>query len=177
MSNIIERYIDIYDDKYKNDELINKVKKYPFIEPIPQFDYCFIDSMEDLKDYVFCLDDLKSSRLCKVTIDMDEKKLIKMEDINVAKFKMELHDRVYREQFMNVEDDEILTKFKKGQVWENPDGLLMMVTDVKLEIDNPDIDKAKVGELKISYISEDGEKGFFYLNDRAIEDNIKIFEV
>jgi hypothetical protein len=54
--------------------------------------------------------------------------------------------------------------FKRGQVWENPDGLMMIVTSVR-----------EYGETyKVEYISEDGELGKFYGNDKAITDNCEL---
>ena len=107
---------------------------------------------------------------------LDSKKLLKMENVDIGKLQKDIRDRIYRKQFIEVEEDKFLTSFKKGQVWENPDGLIMLVTSVKLELNNEDIDKAKEGKLKISYIAEDGQKGFFYIDDKEIVDNIKKVE-
>jgi hypothetical protein len=60
--------------------------------------------------------------------------------------------------------DLIPCPFKRGQVWENPDGLMMIVTSVR-----------EYGETyKVEYISEDGELGKFYGNDKAITDNCEL---
>jgi len=54
--------------------------------------------------------------------------------------------------------------FERGQVWKNPDDELMMVLTVR------DASHAR----KVSYITEDGERGIFYDIDKAITDNIEL---
>jgi len=61
-------------------------------------------------------------------------------------------------------DDEM--PFKRGQVWENPDGELMMIREtVSYNIDNE-------RRHKIHYVTEDGETGKFFSCDKAIVNNI-----
>jgi len=55
--------------------------------------------------------------------------------------------------------------FDRGEVYENPDDEIMMITDVILKDDG----------FKIYYITEFGETGSFYADDKAIIDNIKLY--
>lgn len=55
--------------------------------------------------------------------------------------------------------------FEKWQVWANPDDEIMMVVSVRY---------SDSGEgYKVEYVTEHGEKGSFWDNDRAIIDNIR----
>jgi len=55
--------------------------------------------------------------------------------------------------------------FDRGEVYEHTDDEIMMITDVILND----------AGFKIYYITEFGEKGSFYADDKAIIDNIKLY--
>ena len=55
--------------------------------------------------------------------------------------------------------------FERGQVWENPDGMLMMVVVVQY----------KGADTIVHYMTEGGNKGMFYTTDKEIVDNIELF--
>ena len=54
--------------------------------------------------------------------------------------------------------------FERGQVWKNPDDMLMLITSVRQTVDSS----------KIEYIDEDGGIGSFYASDNVITDNIEL---
>lgn len=56
--------------------------------------------------------------------------------------------------------------FSRGQVWLNPDEEMMMVTAV--------IAKFGGNCHKVEYLTEEGERGSFYSDDKAITDNIEL---
>lgn len=56
--------------------------------------------------------------------------------------------------------------FERGQVWENPDNEIMFVINVRREKDG----------YKVNYVSEDAEPGSFWNTNRAVIDNIALYE-
>ena len=55
--------------------------------------------------------------------------------------------------------------FNRGEVYEHADDEIMMITDVILND----------AGFKIYYITEFGEEGSFYADDKDIIDNIKLY--
>jgi hypothetical protein len=58
-------------------------------------------------------------------------------------------------------------KFKRGQVWENPDGEIMMITNV--------VSKLTADSWTVYYVTDECTSGFFDEKDTAIINNIKVW--
>ena len=63
----------------------------------------------------------------------------------------------------------MLTQFKRGQVWANPDNEMMMVTKTRVVKGS--------GLVKVHFVDELGNTGVFHMGDREITNNITRVEV